>query len=309
MNQLYTKKSYHCYSGGATELPALAGAAKALAMHADKPDVIIGISSGAILSLFAAMQYHPEYKEEVTKLIKDLSTNISPKIIWGRRPPITSKGNISVWAIGRMIVGRPALGKFRNLHSYYTEIARKYYNIYKKDKGTYRLPHISVVYVTRSEAKRVEVSPFNGDFEQWVDAVIASASVPLATGPVESNDGYDGGLRNHNPSGVIIDKGAKISHLTEIYSRERNSYKDVMFSKGKRRWWKEIAYLIQVSMIETSKKDQEKAEHYCKANNIPHRQIFTGNNMRSMFDTNKFRLERAYNNGFKKAKSTLKNEI
>src|SRR5687768_7230011 len=94
-------------SGGGTKIAGLFGVAETLMIEKNfKPDVISGISAGAILSLPLALGKFDEVKKMVLSFtLKDFFSD----------PPVKENGKFTMGALWRVVTGKPYLGKQENL--------------------------------------------------------------------------------------------------------------------------------------------------------------------------------------------------
>src|SRR5687767_5122260 len=90
-------------SGGGTKIAGLYGVAEALLVEKKfKPDIISGISAGAILSLPLALG---KFKE-----VKELVLNFTLDDFFSKKP-VKQNGKFTLGALWRVLSGKPYLGK------------------------------------------------------------------------------------------------------------------------------------------------------------------------------------------------------
>ena len=181
-------KSYHTIlniSGGATKIPGLFGGAKAI-LENDKPDLITGISSGAILAVPLALGLFAD----IEKVVLNLSMNDMFVV-----NPYTKNNKISITGLWRILRGKPSVGTSNIIHTLKKLITPEIFDIYKY--GEFPDVEIGVVDFVTGEMLYYKIKDLN--YTDYLSLTLASSSIPIIHAPVYVKDKilYDGGVREH----------------------------------------------------------------------------------------------------------------
>lgn len=282
-------------SGGGTKITGLFGAAEALLRDQQyQPDLISGISAGAILSLPLAMG-----KWEATHAILD---NLKTEDFFNK-PAFNDRGKLTLGAISRAISGRHYLGQQRALNDRVREV------ISPEDFAQYQLndkqPICLVGSVDRITGTRYYFNLKEVDYETMIKAIAASAAIPIFTEGIfldwqgKSLHLYDGGIRDHCPTGWVLTDSPFAERITEtvsLYSRPQD-----YVLKNKTQDPGNVLSVLQdyvdISNVEVSKMDEQLEDLICKKRNIPQRKYFLPSIMQSVYDTDPVRLRQLYEAG------------
>jgi predicted acylesterase/phospholipase RssA len=218
-------------SGGGTKIAGLYGAAEIILNEKKyKPDIISGISAGAILSLPLALGKHKEIKKMVLDFNLDSFFSESP---------IKENGKFRVLnALKNIVSGNHYLGRQDQLEkTIRTVISEDEFQDYKTNN---QFPICIVGSVDFYSGRRIYVNLKKmPSLDLAMKFVNASASLPLFTAgialdiPFEDFEEhliedkvflYDGGIRDHSPTAKII-KSAQFSvrESCTIFSRPENN--------------------------------------------------------------------------------------
>lgn len=274
-------------SGGGTKISGLFGAAEILMVNKKyKPQIISGISAGAILSVPLALRKFRMIKEMVLNF--DLDTIFSQK-------PVNNKGNLSWRALVNFIKGKPYLGKQKNLINEIKKI------ITDKDFEQYLsgdYPDCIIGTVDFETGSRKYFNLKELDYNTYLKAVNASASLPVFTEGTKFKGQYlfDGGVRDHIATGWILDNFPDIKETISIYSRPEDfrAVKNDFYPKNV---IKILERHIEITNVEISKNDEKIEDHLCKENGIKQTKIFLPRIMESVYDINKERVRKMYEEG------------
>lgn len=281
-------------SGGGTKIAGLFGATEVLMKEKGyKPDVISGISAGAILSVPLALGKFDQIKELVLKA--KLSDFFS-------KPPVKQDGSFKLGAILRAISGKPYLGMQGNLEKTLAKVVSKQeFEAYKKDPNA---PSCVVGTVNFKDAGRWYFDLKNDpliDHAMFLKLVNASASLPIFTNGIEVKYDnqwlylYDGGVRDHCPTAYMLERHPdykdKISQTISIYSRPDQPEPEPFSDKN---LITVLSSFVNITNIEVSKTDQWQELRLAKDKNIPIMQVFMPQIMRKVYDTDPSRLYELY---------------
>lgn len=216
-------------SGGGTKIAGLFGVVESIIYEKNyRPDIISGISAGALLSLPLALNKREEIRQLVLNPKSDTFFSV---------PPMNQKGEIRLWnAIGKLITGKHYLGVQDNLEKLLHQVVtREEFQQYQEDDN---LAICLVGAVDFYTGKRFYINLKKVSYEDFPRFVNASASLPVYTPGVEFNktitdfEGveskydklllYDGGVRDHSPSAKILASNHPDFAITEtctVFSR------------------------------------------------------------------------------------------
>jgi len=285
-------------SGGATKIAGLFGAAEYLLKVKEyKPDVISGISAGAILSLPLALGKYQTTKERVLNFkLEDFF----------EKKPVNNKGKISIGAILRLITGKPAIGDQSRLKKILSEVVTKEDFIFYKTME--KFPPCIIGAVDFKDGSHVYFNCKELSYEEYLDLVLASASIPIFTNPVNYKGKilYDGGVRDHIATPYIL-HNYPITENVSIFSRPKD-YKTSNLN------WKPTDVLsvlnryIDIVGIEVSKNDEDISTLYCEKHNIKNYNIYLNSIMESLYDTDPNRLQKLYLDSYRESELQLKSQ-
>lgn len=277
-------------SGGATKIGGLfAKSERIIKEFGYKPDLISGVSSGALLALPIAMGKWDELKALVSNITLEDIFDISP---------VSKKGKVTLKGLWRLLMGKPSLGTQNNLRKTLSKI------ITEKDFDKYINGHYPKVFigVTNFNSGRFElISVFDSTYEQYLDYTIASASIPFAVEGVEIGGEvyFDGGVLHHTCTTELIRRFKnKITHCITIFSRPRNmdlSY-ELFDQIDVTQVLKQYEYMATAF---TSVNDQQVEKELCTQYKIKNIQVFCPNVLKSLYDVDPIRLKELYERSYK----------
>jgi hypothetical protein len=265
-----------CISGGATKAIQLAIAAiETMKIH--KPDIIAGVSAGAMIALPLALGMYSELLYEASHITPDDMFTVNP----------VKKGNISMIGWIRAIQG--VIGK-RDKHKYsfgvqdtrhflLNFITQDMYDRYIADST---MPDILVMSVDMTTGQPYVSSAKSMTRMQFIERVEESSHIPIFTDAV--NGRVDGGLWAHNPAWYLLEHGyIKPNAIISIYSREQqfripvcDKWRDDVFNNIKR--------TQQISNVALSTCGQSMTYWWAKANGAYHKDIFCPQVLDEMYD-------------------------
>ena len=204
--------------------------------------------------------------------VKELITNFTLTDIFGKYKPVNSKGKITLRALVRLLTGKPSLGKQDQLINTFKKVmTEKRFNDYKKNKI---YPTVFLCSVGFKTGSRKYANCKQLTYEEFLDNVKSTSSIPAFVEPVLMNDEYyyDGGVRDHIGSHWLVEK-FNITENYSIFSRPENA----MIVEDN---WKATNVLkpifrgFDIMMIEISKNDEEKMDLLSKERGIKNHKIF-----------------------------------
>jgi predicted acylesterase/phospholipase RssA len=272
-------------SGGATKISGLfAKSERIIKEFGYKPDIISGVSSGALLTLPIAMGKWDE--------LKQLVNTITLEHIFDN-PPVNKKGKITLKSIWRILIGKPSFGTQNNLRKTLSSlITEKDFDKYIS--GKYPKVFIGVTNFNTGGFELINVCDIT--YEQYLDYTVASASIPFAVEGVEINGDiyFDGGVLHHTCSTEIIRKfKSKITHCITVFSRPRNI--NLSYELFDQIDITQVAKQYErISTAYTSLTDQVVEKELCTQYKIKNIQVFCPNVLKSLFDVDSERLKELY---------------
>jgi predicted acylesterase/phospholipase RssA len=246
------------YSGGATRAVQLFANAEQLYLKGYKPDILAGVSAGAILALPIHLGLFETVKQETTSVdFKDMF----------KINPTTRKGSISFMGWLRMLTFRHSFGVQDTRKFLLDNITPDMYQAFKESNTEL---YIFVVNPTSKMWEYFKTSEM--DYLTYIEAVEASSHIPVLTDAVKINSDHyvDGGNWAHNPDWLLLTENIiKSSEVVSIYSRDYKYHfnKD---TKWKNNVLSNIANTQKISSCALSIAGSRVTEWYCKANNIPY---------------------------------------
>lgn len=299
-------------SGGGTKITGLFGAAEAILLDRNyKPDIISGISAGAILSVPLALGKY----DEIKKLVLDYNLKTFFNV-----PPVKKgkKGKLRILnAIKRIIGKKHSFGEQYNLEKSLSKLVTKSDFENYKTNDDYAICIIgSVDFYT---GKRIYVNLKTVSYDFYLKFVNASSSIPIYTEgikfvtPITDFEGneiidevllFDGGVRDHSPTHKVLKSAKfdnKITETCSIFSRP-NDLSDIMSSDFSPKTKKSITIIlkryIDIVNMEISKNDEALEKEVIKEKSIfNHGTFYLPKVMNSYYDLGKGKLKKLYDGG------------
>lgn len=282
-------------SGGGSKFGQLASASMQVIKSGYRPDVISGVSAGAVISVPLALGLFDELKYFALNLSRSDFFDVSP---------INDKGNISLRGIFRALTGRSSFGVQNVSKTIKKIVTREKFEEYKNGN----FADCYVLAVSPEDGSRAFWNLKKCSYEGYLQRVSASSRIPIMTQPqnIEGKYYFDGGLRDHSPGAKTIEAIEGLKELICIYSRPKD------FKTKTKDWNKNVLSVIERTLeiynIETSKNDEQKEIFLCKEKGIKLDQIFVSDILSNFYDDNKERLSEAYEDGILSALKILKKE-
>lgn len=286
-------------AGGGTKISGHAGACEVLVKGGYSPDIITGVSAGAVIALPVALGLFDE--------IRDLTTKITLKQIFDKSP-ITNKGKLSITAYFRFLRRKESLGLMNNLKTTLSKVITKQ-RFYEYKQGNY--PGVYIMAVNSATGKRHFYNVKKLTYNDYLTLTIASASIPLANKKVRYKGLFltDGGVRNGIISHWIFEKfGAKIKESISIYLRPQK-LNDLLDSNWEPQQAEDTAGRdFEIMMLQTSISDEKRENELSNYYNIKNTQLFIPKVLTHSFDTNPIALKLLYQAGKEEAYKYLLND-
>jgi len=285
-------------SGGAMGIVGQFGVTEQI-FNRIKPEYFAGISAGSILALAMPTVDWNSTCECRTFNLKRALLGIRSCDIWSANP-LNKKGGFSIIAVASILSGKPGLGDMSNLGEYLSKhVPKNKFIMRLKDNPRYK--GIFVGSVDFNTGSRQYVNLKDCSYNDALDWVIASSSIPVFAEPVEKDSSFyfDGGVRNHNPGHWLTENyGKDFNRLTSIYSRPEN------YDISNKDWkpdnvLKVLERSIEIMQMEISKRDQKEEIRLCSDLGIDLSQIFLPKMLQGYYDTDTTRLRALYEAGKK----------
>lgn len=281
-------------SGGGTKIVGLHTAAREIILQQwYQPDIISGISAGAILSLPIAMGKWGEIANILQHLeVKDFFN----------QPALNSKGKLTLRAYWNIITGKHYLGQQRALRDKLMQVINEdEYYAWCDAVGNKDAPQVVVGTVDRTTGSRHYYELNSWHYDAALDFICASAAIPIFTEGIFHNDRhlYDGGIRDHCPTAWMLSRSGwsnRITHSISIYSRPKDYQLPAKPLKPKNI----LAVLqdyVDISNVEVSKMDEELEQLYAAQQGIYHHIHYLPAILQSVYDTDPLRLARLATEG------------
>jgi len=293
-------------SGGGTKIAGLFGVAESIIYERGYvPEIISGISAGAILALPLALGKRETIKKQVLNISMDDFFEVSP---------IKENGKIKIFnALWKVLTGKHYLGDQKNLEKTLAKtVSRAEFEAYKTDDTKAICIVGSVDFYTGA---RLYVNLKTVSYENFLKFVNASASIPIFTpgiampSPVFDFEGetvefpklllYDGGVRDHSPTNKILSSTKSEFQVTEtasIFSRP-DEIRDILNPKNfmPRNLLSILERFTEITNAEVSKNDeyQEKST-ISKKGIVDHGTFYLPRIMHGVYDVDKTRLKALY---------------
>ncbi len=290
-------------SGGGTKIAGLFGVAESIIYDkAYQPDIISGISAGAILAVPLALGKRELIKEQVLNLEMNDFFETSP---------IKKNGKIKTWnAIWKIVFGKHYLGDQKNLEKTLAKaVSMEEFESYKTDDSKAICIVGSVDFYT---GKRFYINLKTVSYENFLKFVNASASIPIFTpgiemsGDIEDFEGdssgfpkallFDGGVRDHSPTHKLLGSEFPITETTTIFSRP-DKIEDILNPKDfvPRNLLSILERYVEITNAEVSKNDEHLEEDIIKQKGIiDHGTFYLPRIMQGVYDIDKARLLQLY---------------
>jgi hypothetical protein len=246
--------------------------------------------------------------------LKDLTTNASRCNVFSD-VPLTESGYPTPTALWRVLTGKPSIGSMGGYRNMYMSLITE--DVFKKYKEKRSVLTVAKVGVLCTEVPNSALSMVYADevsYEQWIDAVVGSASVPLFAPPSGPSMFMDGGVRVHNPSyyHTAICGCKDITEMIEVYAREKHNLNDRYLIRRYdylKNLFTSLKWYVETASTQISLMGESYVDLYCKNRGIALRKIHTGNNMHSMFDFDEERLNRGYWHGLSEATKVMREQV
>ena len=276
-------------SGGATKIGGLfAKSERIIKEFGYKPDIISGVSSGALLALPIAMGKWDE--------LKQLIYNIKSEDIFDSSP-VNKKGKITLKGLWRLLMGKSSFGTQNNLRKTLSKLITEN-DFDKYINGCYPKVLIGVTNFNSGEFEMISV--FDLDYEDYLDYTIASASIPFAVEGVDIKGEiyYDGGVLHHTCATELIRRFKnKITHCITVFARPRNM--DLSYDLFDQIDITQVAKQYEnISTAYASLTDQIVEKELCTQYKIKNIQLFCPSVLKSLYDVDPIRLKELYTRSY-----------
>ena len=277
-------------SGGATRFVGISGCAIELIKQGYKPDVIVGVSAGAIASVPIALGlYNQVIDKGLSITLKDIF-----KVV-----PINEKGRITIHGIIRLLLGYNSIGV--------QQVDKLLSELVSKDKfaeyvsGNYPTCYCSAVNMETGEKEWFNLKEC--DYNTFLKAVSASSHIPLASQAININNKlyYDGGLRDHNLGCSFVEEFNGVTELVSIYGRPQGLMANL--STWNKSLFSILDRTMDIMQNEISRSDEYLEKEYCQNNNIKLTQLFLPRILTTLYDTDINRLIQLYHESIKIAQT------
>ncbi|HEY9007122.1 MAG TPA: patatin-like phospholipase family protein [Ohtaekwangia sp.] len=289
-------------SGGGTKIAGLFGAAEVLLKEKGyKPDVISGISAGAILAVPLALGKFDKVKELVLNLTLD--TFFSQK-------PVKENGSFTLGSIWRAITGKPYLGRQGNLEKMVQSVvSESEFLDYQNDPGKAVCIVGAVDFITGGR-KYINLKDKAVSYAEFPRLVNASSSIPIFTNGIQTSIGgdlvylFDGGVRDHIATAFVLGESEfkdQFDESVSIFSRPED-FKVLSEEFDDKNVISILSRYVDITNVEISKNDEFQIDDICQRKGIRSTKLFLPRVMKSTYDTDHGRLKEIYDKGAQEAR-------
>lgn len=261
------------------------------------PDVVAGTSSGSLIGAILAV-HGADSLEILDQILKEFHTKEFQKQIWDVKP-LTNNGKMTWKAIWRLATMKESYGLQNEKRVLRKYISPEQYYAWKSDPCAMKL-YVCAVDIADGSRVLWDLKNDVTGYELFLNKIAASTRIPVFTQPQEVQGRYyvDGGIRDHNPSNLLLEKEEGITDLLTVYSRPENFI--VYEPKWRRNGWLSILNrMIQIFSIEVSKSDEQIEEYKAYQLGINLKQFFVPHLLNNYYDSDSKRhenLRRTINN-------------
>lgn len=273
-------------SGGGTKIGGLFGAAESLLEKGYQPDIISGISAGAILAVPLALGKLDQIREIVLNLELDTFFN---------KKPVNKKGKITLGAIWNIITGKPYLGRQDNVRKVLSQVVSKM-DFVEYQLGDYPVCIVGAIDFLTGKREYINLKDTKLSYEDFLHYVNASGSIPVFTAAEEIGGKYlyDGGVRDHIGTPWML-QNFEIKETVSIYSRPQDF--NISDNSKPKNALDVLQKTIDIMNVEISKNDEAQEDTICKNKHIKQTKLFLPRIMQSVYDVDKGRLRANYLKG------------
>lgn len=276
-------------SSGGTKFIGLVSKAKAI-YSTYNPDVITGVSAGAIASVPIALGLWNEMISTGINLTLDTLFKVSP---------VNDKGEIR---LTKSLFTHGSLGEQRIQELLSNFISPELYEEYKY--GNYPTCYVQTV-ERKTKAKHVWNLKSNLSYEKFLDIVAASAAIPIYTQGIWINDTehYDGGLKDVIVNTDWIINTLNPSEMVTVYSLPEEEQVNTHHEKIKlaHKWLKFLRLgglltdVFEILLEESRITDGKNERLLCKENKIKLTQYYLPRVLEGFYDVDSLKLQQLYN--------------
>lgn len=283
------------FSGAGFAISGIAGAGYHLLKKGFEPDIVSGISSGAILTFLICAS-----KDPLNDIKKNAIGFKSSQVF--KHPPFSEKGKLTIRSIWNAIT-KNYLAKQDKLDDLLRSIISEqdWIDYLSNDKAPLGIiMSVDLLSGTRIFSKLKEM-----DYESAIKNVVSSASIPVFVNPVENNEYLlvDGGVRNHILTEWILDN-YDISKTISIFSRPED-FKKPTTKKKLDNTFSILERVIEIMQFEISKSDEQLADLKSIVKKVDSKSIYIKNILDNTYEENIEKQKELFNNGIEEAKKII----
>jgi len=261
------KKKVWSISGGAAKAVGLFEIAKVCTEYKDRPDIIIGTSSGALVAPIIAASYtYPELLDEAIKFAQSL--NVLDMFPYKGNKPFKKNGKISIGSIFRVIGGHNHLG-WQDIKPLYKKVFKqKHFDALKNSD----INCISFSVLGKNGTPCFNLLNESKSIDDLIDLIERSSRM---TPIVQHKDGHiDGGFISFSPGmWVLKDDLQNVSEYLSIYSHPIKVGGIIENKTWDSNIINVITQVLNISTYYLGYKDALIEEILCKVENIPYIRI------------------------------------
>lgn len=286
-------------SGGSTQIPELVRSAHDIIEDFGyRPNIISGVSSGAITAIITAMAIH---NPGIWRDAKHLSTNFKMSDFFDKCP-VNDKGQFTFTGLTRLFRNLALNADKRGVKSLGVQNVRKvlgkiitedHFKEYKSDEK------YAEVFVLAVEAGKMKVKDFSlksaRNYNEFMLMIGASCAIPFTTQPIKIHNKYyyDGGIRYHNPSPFVLNNVFGITHNISVYSRAETMDEFNQFDWSQN-LVKTLAYSTRALSMGVSEGNHYEEVEVCRKLGVKRKSVFLPAGLGHLYDVTPEQLQRLY---------------
>ncbi len=279
------------FSGAATKIAAHAAiGTRAMRDLNFKPDIMVGISSGALVMLPLVLGKYD--------LLKEMTTSLTLDDIFDFHP-VNSKGKIRFFGYVRGLL-KGAFGSMNHTQRTIKRIISEDEFARFKHNPLSPVLYVGLTSITTGRFELVKLNDMS--YQNMLETLVRSSTIPIYTDTRKSeatNEFYaDGGLRYHNAARLILKLyGGDISQCLSIFSRPQTTESNDWGYNGKS-IGRNVSKTFELLQNAISENDEEAELNLAASYNVRLTQVFAPKILKGVYDVDSARLGQLYMESF-----------
>lgn len=288
------KKKFLFLSGGGTKFIGHVASTEVLINeYKYTPDIIVGVSAGAIASVPIALGLWNE--------IRHIGLNLNICDFYDKEP-VKENGDLRIDRTALAILkGRNYIGLQNVTKLVKSVITKEIFKEYKN--GDYAECFSMTVSLKDGEKHFRNIKEMT--YDEYLISMEETSAIPIMTKTI-NGEFVDGGIFDHNPCFSFLETYKDKYDIDEVYSIYTRPKIERL---EKKKWDKNIittfGRILEAFMMETSKNDEIGSKYFCLYNKIKLTQLFMPRIMHGFYDVDKDRLTELYCQTMEKTRKAL----